>query len=103
MKFFISNLILGLEYLHEKGFIHKDMKPDNFLFDKNGYLHITDLGETKVITSSEKKGSGPYMSPEIRYKQSHGKSVDYYALGIVTYELLYNRRPFNESNLEKMF
>ena len=42
--FFISNIILGLEYMHEKGFIHKDIKPENLYFDQNGYLKIADFG-----------------------------------------------------------
>ena len=85
---------MGLDYLHNKGFIHKDLKPDNLLFDKDGYLKITDFGYTEVIFSTIKIGSLPYMSPEIYKKAPHDKSVDFYALGIICYEVLYEKRPF---------
>ena len=96
VKFLISNIILGLEYLHSKGFIHKDLKPENIFFDKDGYLKLGDLGEAKVISSTETHGSGGYMCPDIALNDTHDKSVDYFSLGVICYELLYQKRPFNE-------
>ncbi len=59
-KFLISNLIIGLEYLHNNGFVHRNLKPDNLLLDSNGYLHISDfklLRKAESITYFDTSGN----------------------------------------------
>lgn len=46
-KFFLANIIIGLEYLHSKNIIHRDIKPENLVFDSHGYIRITDLGVSR--------------------------------------------------------
>jgi len=96
-KFFISSIIIGLEYMHNNGVIHRDIKPENLLLDGNGYLRITDLGISRVWApdnAHDTSGTPGYMAPEVMCRQNHGVAVDYFALGIITYEFIYGRRPF---------
>ena len=102
IKFLISNIILSLKYLHSKHIIHRDIKPENLVFDVNGYIHLTDLGISSkyyrgnsLINSS---GTPSYMAPEVMLRKNHEFSVDFFALGIITYELIFGKRPFNGKN-----
>ena len=97
-KFFISCLIEALFYIHSKKIIHRDIKPENLVFDQNGYLHITDFGIAKIITknnSHETSGTPGYMAPEVMQGLNHTFSVDFYALGVITYELMMGKRPYS--------
>lgn len=65
-KFFIANIIVGLEYLHEHKIIHRDLKPENFVLDSEGYLRITDLGVSKIVRDDnhqDTSGTPGYMAP----------------------------------------
>lgn len=91
-------LIIGLEYLHQNSVIHRDIKPENLVFDEHGYLHITDLGIARIWkpqNSSDTSGTPGYMAPEVMCRQNHGVGVDYYAVGVIIYELMLNRRPYS--------
>ena len=102
IKFIISNILLSLEYIHINNIIHRDIKPENILIDKKGYLAITDFGIARFIkknNSNEKSGTPGYMAPEVLFVQNHTFTVDYYALGIIGYELIFGRRPYN--NIER--
>ena len=94
-KFLISNIILGLEYIHEKKILHRDIKPENLVFDNKGYLHITDFGIAKVYhenNSKETSGTPGYMSPEVMCSINHNFSVDFFALGVILFELIFGKR-----------
>ncbi len=107
-KFIISNIILGLEYIHNNNIIHRDIKPENLIFDSFGYLRITDFGISKINeydNSNESSGTPGYMSPEVLFYQNHSFPVDFYALGIIGYELCLKKRPYignREEIKEKM-
>ena len=97
-KFFISCLIEALFYIHSKQIIHRDIKPENLIFDENGYLHITDFGIAKFYSknnSHETSGTPGYMAPEVMQGNNHTYSVDFYAIGVITYELMMGKRPYN--------
>ena len=102
IKFLTSNLILSLEYLHNKNIIHRDVKPENLVFDLNGYLHLTDLGISCEFIKGKKlfnsSGTLSYMAPEVFLKKNHYFTVDYFAVGIIIYELIFGKRPFNGKN-----
>ena len=96
-KFFLTNIILGLEYIHSNNIIHRDIKPENLIFDKKGYIHITDFGVAKINekdNSSETSGTPGYMAPEVLFIQNHTFTSDFFALGVIAYELCLGRRPY---------
>ncbi len=102
-KFIISNIILGLEYIHNNNIIHRDIKPENLIFDSFGYLRITDFGISKINendNSNESSGTPGYMSPEVLFYQNHSFPVDFYALGIISYELCLKKRPYKGNREE---
>ena len=97
-KFFISNIILGLEYIHKNKIIHRDIKPENLVLDQNGYLAITDFGIAKKIEKSsmpDASGTPGYMAPEVLFSQIHSYSVDYYAVGVIAFEFMKGFRPYH--------
>ena len=96
-KFFISCILLGLEYCHYYKIIHRDIKPENLVLDSKGYVHITDFGIAKIQTENNKKetsGTPGYMSPEVLCGQNHTIAVDYFALGVMGYEFMLGVRPY---------
>lgn len=96
-KFYIGCIINGLEYLHSRNIIHRDIKPENLVLDEKGYLKITDLGiarELKPNNSSDTSGTPGYMSPEVMCCQDHGFAADYYAVGVILYEMILGKRPY---------
>ncbi|MCL4171155.1 UNVERIFIED_CONTAM: hypothetical protein GTU68_040646 [Idotea baltica] len=100
-KFFVACIVLGLEYLHLNNIIHRDIKPENLVFEENGYLRTTDLGIARIMkpnNSSDTSGTPGYMAPEVMCRQDHSFPADYYALGVIAYELMLGRRPYNGKN-----
>ena len=96
-KFFIANIILGLEYIHKNKIIHRDIKPENLVLDQNGYLAITDFGIAKKIEKSslpDASGTPGYMAPEVLFSQIHSFSVDFYAVGVIAFEFMKGFRPY---------
>ena len=96
-KFFIACTILGLEYLHYNKIIHRDIKPDNLVLDKMGYVKITDFGISREIDKlipGESSGTPGYMAPEIMCGKKHSIDCDYYCLGIMAYEFMKGVRPY---------
>ena len=96
-KFFISNIILGLEYIHKNNIIHRDIKPENLVLDNKGYVHITDFGVAKINekdNSSETSGTPGYMAPEVLFMQNHTFTCDFFALGVIGYEFCIGYRPY---------
>ena len=96
-KFLIGCILVGLEYIHGENILHRDIKPENLVFDNNGYLRITDFGIAKKYVVNNKKdtsGTVGYLAPEVLCNENHTFSIDYYAIGIITYELAYGHRPY---------
>ena len=91
-------IIVGLEYIHSKKIIHRDIKPENLVLDENGYVRITDFGIAKYYTinnAKETSGTPGYMAPEVMRARNHSFAVDFFALGIIGYEFMLGRRPYN--------
>jgi serine/threonine protein kinase len=96
-KFFVACILIGLEFLHINGVVHRDIKPENLVFDKKGYLTITDFGIARIWKPENAKdtsGTPGYMAPEVMCRQNHGVAVDYFALGVIIYEIMFGVRPY---------
>ena len=91
-KFFLSSLLLSLEYLHANNVMHRDIKPENLVLDDKGYCYLTDFGIAKVYnkdkTIIDSSGTPGYMAPEVITNKNHDLSVDYFALGVMGYEFM---------------
>ena len=99
-KFFICCILLSLEYIHSNNILHRDIKPENLVFDGNGYLKLTDFGIAKIYNknidnSRDNSGTLGYMAPEVLFNYKQDYRCDYYAVGIVGYELMAHQRPYN--------
>ena len=104
-KFFISCILLSLEYIHNNKIIHRDIKPENLILDSKGYVHLTDFGISKIQSknnSKETSGTPGYMSPEVMCGLNHTIAVDYFALGVMIYEFMKGYRPYIGRNRKEI-
>ena len=104
-RFFIACLVHTLAYIHKNNVMHRDIKPENIILDDKGYLHITDFGiakENNEDNSSETSGTPGYMAPEVMKGLGHSFSVDYFAIGIIGYEFMLGKRPYNGKNRKEI-
>ncbi|KAI3320242.1 kinase-like protein [Xylariaceae sp. AK1471] len=103
VRFWISELGCALRYVHAQGIIHRDIKPDNVLLDADGHVHLTDFNVAsdiipgKMLTS--KSGTLAYLAPEVYGGRGYDVRADWWSLGVLFYECIYNKRPF-EGNSE---
>ncbi|KAI2609617.1 kinase-like protein [Hypoxylon fragiforme] len=103
VRFWIAELGCALRYIHGQGIIHRDVKPDNVLLDADGHVHLTDFNVAsdvvpgRVLTS--KSGTLAYLAPEVYAGRGYDIRADWWSLGVLFYECIYNKRPF-EGNSE---
>lgn len=93
-KFLIACILTAVDYIHRKKIFHRDIKPENLVFDEQGYLRLTDFGIARAENSKQPldaSGTPGYMAPEVLCKQLHSYEVDFYAIGIIAYELMLSK------------
>lgn len=103
LEFFIGCVLIALEYIHSNNVIHRDLKPENLICDNYGYVHVSDFGIAKCNNSNntihrETSGTVGYIAPEVLCGQPHSFAVDFFALGIIAFELMFGRRPYRGKN-----
>lgn len=99
-KFYAGEIILAFQYLHSMNIVYRDLKPENLLIDCTGHMKITDFGFAKVVEDRTWTlcGTPEYLAPEIIQSKGHGKSVDWWALGVLMFEILAGYPPFYDEN-----
>lgn len=106
IKFFVSNIILSLKYLHRINILHRDLKPDNLVFDEKGYLNLVDFGISKKIKKNkqiqERSGTPGYISPEVILKKNQTFASDFFPIGIIIYELIFLKKPFSGKSQQEI-
>ena len=99
VKFWIAELGCALRYIHKQGIIHRDVKPDNVLLDSEGHIHLADFNVASDYTPGKpltsKSGSQPYLSPQAWAGTGYLTEADWWSLGVLFYECIYNKRPFD--------
>jgi len=101
----VERIALGLEYAHRKGIVHRDLTPDNILFDNHNNPYITDFSLAKLIADTFRTNSGngmigtpEYISPEQAQSLPVDHRTDIYGLGVITYEMLTGEKPYNATD-----
>jgi cGMP-dependent protein kinase len=106
-RFYVACVLEGLEHLHRKNIVYRDLKPENCLLTQTGYLKLVDFGFAKKLASGRKTwtfcGTPEYVSPEIILNKGHDQAADYWALGIYICELMLGRPPFQASDPMKTY
>ncbi|XP_077999014.1 cGMP-dependent protein kinase 1-like isoform X2 [Glandiceps talaboti] len=106
-RFCTACVVEAFSYLHGKGIVYRDLKPENLLLDNRGFVKLVDFGFAKKIGSGRKTwtfcGTPEYVAPEIILNKGHDLSADYWSLGILMFELLTGNPPFSGSDPMKTY
>ncbi|KAM9907374.1 hypothetical protein OXX79_000994 [Metschnikowia pulcherrima] len=104
-KFYAAEVTLALEYLHSHDIIYRDLKPENILLDRNGHIKITDFGFAKEVSTVTWTlcGTPDYIAPEVITSKPYNKSVDWWSLGVLIFEMLAGFTPFYDNTPMKTY
>lgn len=96
VQFYAGQIVFVLIYLHSKNIVYRNLKPENVFINKNGYIKVADFELAKVVHDRTYTmcGTPGYLAPEIILNKGHGLSVDWWALGILLYEMICGVDPF---------
>jgi serine/threonine protein kinase len=94
---------MAIGYLHKRGIAHRDLKLENILVDQEGYIKVIDYGLAKILKETDDPsfsfcGTPEYLAPEMVNGSGHDKAVDWWAMGVIIYEVLVGVTPFFNRN-----
>ena len=106
--FIVAQVAMALGHLHSQNFVYRDIKPENVLFRNDGYILLADFGLAKQIDpdighTTSFGGTAPYLAPEMLSGKGHDKTLDWWTLGILLYEMMYGIPPFFDKNRSLMY
>ncbi|CAK8674500.1 unnamed protein product [Clavelina lepadiformis] len=106
--FYTGCVVLGLQYLHDNKIVYRDLKLDNLLLDKDGYLKIADFGLCKEGMGYGERtgtfcGTPEFLAPEVLTETSYTRAVDWWGLGVLIFEMLVGESPFPGDDEEEVF
>ena len=100
-------MVAALSFLHERDIAYRDLKPENVLIDRSGHILLTDFGFAKVVPDDWRTftlcGTPDYSAPEVILNKGHGKAVDWWALGVLLYEMIAGIPPFFDEDLRQCY
>lgn len=107
-RFYAAEVTLALQFLHRHGVVYRDLKLDNILLDCEGHCKLADFGMCKEgiidgVTTTTFCGTPDYIAPEILQELDYGPSVDWWALGVLMYEMMAGQPPFEADNEDDLF
>jgi len=107
-RFYSAELLLALEHLHELDVVYRDLKPENILLDFTGHIALCDFGLCKLNMKADDKtntfcGTPEYLAPEILNGQGYNKTIDWWTLGVLLFEMLAGLPPFYDEVTDRMY
>ncbi|ORE02363.1 camp-dependent protein kinase 6 [Rhizopus microsporus var. microsporus] len=104
-RFYAGEVLLALAYLHSKDIIYRDLKPENILLDAHGHIKVTDFGFAKKVPDITWTlcGTPDYLAPEIIQTKGYGKAADFWAFGVLIFEMLAGYPPYYDDNQFKLY
>ena len=107
-KFYVAQLVIALQYLHAMNVIYRDVKLENVLICEDGYIKLTDFGLSKENVSDGDRsstfcGTPEYLSPEVVLGEDYTNAIDFWGVGVMTFEMIHGEPPFESDNIQQLY